>query len=52
MIKDNKHTGWFRPKYGYDIDENDYPILLDLLIMCMLGYTKHFDKQLIEILIF
>jgi DNA invertase Pin-like site-specific DNA recombinase len=24
MIKENKHTGGFRPKYGYDVDENGY----------------------------
>jgi hypothetical protein len=26
MIKENKHTGGFRPKYGYDVDENGYPV--------------------------
>mgnify|MGYP006127272713 CR=1 FL=1 len=24
MIKDNKYTGGFRPKFGYDVDENSY----------------------------
>ena len=24
MIKENKHTSHFRPKYVYDIDENSY----------------------------
>ena len=24
MIKENKHIGGFRPKYGYDVDENGY----------------------------
>lgn len=24
MIKKNKYTGGFRPKYGYNIDENNY----------------------------
>ena len=24
MIKENKHTGGFRPKYGYDVDKNGY----------------------------
>jgi len=24
MIKESKHTGVFRPKYGYDVDENGY----------------------------
>ena len=24
MIKENKHTGGFRPKYCYDVDENGY----------------------------
>jgi hypothetical protein len=24
MIKQNKHTGGFRPKCGYDVDENGY----------------------------
>jgi len=24
MIKENKHTGGFRPKYGYDVDDNGY----------------------------
>jgi hypothetical protein len=24
MIKENKHTGGFRSKYVYDVDENDY----------------------------
>ena len=24
MIKEYKHTGGFRPKYGYDVDENGY----------------------------
>ena len=24
MIKENKHTGGFRPKFGYDVDDNGY----------------------------
>ena len=24
MSKENKHTGGFRPKYSYDVDENGY----------------------------
>ena len=24
MIKENKYTGGFRPKFGYDVDENGY----------------------------
>ena len=24
MIKENRYTGGFRPKYGYDVDENGY----------------------------
>ena len=24
MIKENKYTDGFRPKYGYDVDENNY----------------------------
>ena len=26
MIKENKYTGGFRPKFGYDVDENGYLI--------------------------
>ena len=26
MIKENKHTGGFRPKFGYDVDDNGYLI--------------------------
>ena len=24
MIKENKYTGGFRPKFGYDVDDNGY----------------------------
>ena len=26
MIKENRHTGGFRPKFGYDVDDNGYLI--------------------------
>ena len=26
MIKENKYTGGFRPKFGYDVDDNGYLI--------------------------
>ena len=29
MIKENKHTGGFRPKYDYDVDENGYLVLCE-----------------------
>ena len=29
MIKENKYTGGFRPKFGYDIDNNGYLVLCE-----------------------
>jgi len=38
MIKENKYTGGFRPKFGYDVDDNGYlvPCEKEQSIVCLL----------------
>ena len=46
MIKENKYTGGFRPKFGYDVDDNGY------LVPCEKEQSiKRFLKLLLNLLI-
>jgi hypothetical protein len=43
MIKENKFTGGFKPKYGYDVDDNDYlvPYEKEHSVICLMKILRN-----------
>ena len=56
MIKENKYTGGFRPKFGYDVDDNGYLVPCEkeqsiIRLMKILRKKGNSYKRLLKLLL-
>ena len=54
MIKENKYTGGFRPKFGYDVDDNGYIVPCEkeqsiIRLMRILRRKGNSYKKIVEV---